>query len=368
MYYPKSQIQTNIYTDGTELTYADGPQKGTAYRGYYYKLSNGEMWTGKTPEEPPNDRLELPPVTLDEKFSGETLTVDLWYNSQERIDDGWDGPVPGDNNIYNGGNEFQQTDVMSDYLSIREGYDPTLTTPNYPQLPQVSVTKPTEDDYKKGNFKRYFCVKTNENIYKEISKETYDKILNRDPSIIWSYWEPFIMDWVLIGKIGEVYSTNRNLTELYQIRNNRVGFDRYLKFVYSNYFRYDGELEDRYYPQSEELVPTALPPAYGYPQNTLQNCGNCVFNKQNHCQKWKNSRIKTDYWCVSWSNVRPEEKASSQNRVPDFAPSKEGIIRGIQARQAKNTSNPSYGNNSSMEAPESPTPSRGQSRSPGRTY
>ena len=149
MYYPKSQIQTNIYTDGTELTYADGPQKGTAYRGYYYKLSNGEMWTGKTPEEPPNDRLELPPVTLDEKFSGETLTVDLWYNSQERIDDGWDGPVPGDNNIYNGGNEFQQTDVMSDYLSIREGYDPTLTTPNYPQLPQVSVTKPTEDDYKK---------------------------------------------------------------------------------------------------------------------------------------------------------------------------------------------------------------------------
>ena len=50
-YYPKSQIQTGIYTNGGEFILSTTDE---IYVGYYYELSNGEKYTGKTPDEKPN--------------------------------------------------------------------------------------------------------------------------------------------------------------------------------------------------------------------------------------------------------------------------------------------------------------------------
>ena len=48
MYYPASQIKTNIYTNGTELVIKSDNQK---YIGYYYKTSDGKYFSGKTPDD-----------------------------------------------------------------------------------------------------------------------------------------------------------------------------------------------------------------------------------------------------------------------------------------------------------------------------
>ena len=57
MYYPKSQIKTNLYTNGNEYTVLS---TGDIYQGFYYKISTGEYFTGRTPDDRPN--LEIVPI------------------------------------------------------------------------------------------------------------------------------------------------------------------------------------------------------------------------------------------------------------------------------------------------------------------
>ena len=54
MYYPKSQIKTNLYTNGNEFVYEDS---GLFYNGYYFKTSKGEYFTGRNQDDRPNERL-----------------------------------------------------------------------------------------------------------------------------------------------------------------------------------------------------------------------------------------------------------------------------------------------------------------------
>ena len=56
MYYPKSQITPNLYTNGNELQVKS---TGENYIGYYYKTSSGIYYSGKTPEEKPSVKLIL---------------------------------------------------------------------------------------------------------------------------------------------------------------------------------------------------------------------------------------------------------------------------------------------------------------------
>mgnify|MGYP000350512004 CR=1 FL=1 len=51
MYYPKSQIKTNLYTDGKEFSLSSTKE---AYMGYYYETSTGQQYTGRTPQDGPN--------------------------------------------------------------------------------------------------------------------------------------------------------------------------------------------------------------------------------------------------------------------------------------------------------------------------
>jgi histidinol-phosphate aminotransferase len=52
MYYPKSQIKTNLITNGKELVYLSDNQP---YSGSYWKTSDGKYYTGKNPNDIPND-------------------------------------------------------------------------------------------------------------------------------------------------------------------------------------------------------------------------------------------------------------------------------------------------------------------------
>ena len=54
MYFPKSQIKTDLYTNGEEFTIL---KSNTPYVGSYYSVSSGKFYTGKNPNDGGNFEL-----------------------------------------------------------------------------------------------------------------------------------------------------------------------------------------------------------------------------------------------------------------------------------------------------------------------
>tara|TARA_R110001592_G_scaffold100565_2_gene285253 strand:+ start:10148 stop:10792 length:645 start_codon:yes stop_codon:yes gene_type:complete len=185
-YHPKSQIQTNLFTDGEEFSLST---TGEVYTGYYYKISNNSQFTGKSPSNGSSIRL----VNI----------IDL---SNEGHDGLHENP--------------QEVDTTVFY--------PNNTTSNHLFLPQYNTPLPTPDDYKREIFTRYFCKKSNENKYLEIDQKTYDKLISRDSSILWSLYTPFSLQW----KISPNESANSlyNQSSIFKTLNSGdyKGFSSYI--------------------------------------------------------------------------------------------------------------------------------------------
>ena len=128
MYFPKSQITTNQYTNGGEYVYAVSK---LPYIGYYFKVSTGKYYTGKTPDDRPNEELLF--------IAAQDYPENPQISSQIIIDP-----------IY-------------DYLTNSNSSNPPVLIPYY------SPVLPTTQDYQNGEFQRYFCKKTN-----ETTREEYD--------------------------------------------------------------------------------------------------------------------------------------------------------------------------------------------------
>ena len=64
------------------------------------------------------------------------------------------------------------------------------------------------------NSKDFFVKKRNEFSYLEISKDSYDKLVQQDPTIYFLNWEPFSIPWTLTGERKKVYNINQNITLL----------------------------------------------------------------------------------------------------------------------------------------------------------
>ena len=62
MYYPKSQLTTNLSTNGKEYQLVD---TGESYVGSYFKTSDGKFYTGKTPQDGVNMLLPNNPIAKD---------------------------------------------------------------------------------------------------------------------------------------------------------------------------------------------------------------------------------------------------------------------------------------------------------------
>lgn len=198
MYYPLSQISTNLYTNGDEFVLLISNEP---YLGYYWKNSKGEYFTGKTPQDTPTQQLTPIPVSL------ESLNDNFIYTEL----------VPG------------AVDV-NQYTLITSLYQQT-------QIPTYSPNIPTQQNYEVGEFRRYFCKKTNELIYLEINKDTYDKLINKNSTIAYQYYQPFNIPWQLTGDKEQVFKTNRNIVELTIKQLKLSQFDLYLKKDYTKYYK-----------------------------------------------------------------------------------------------------------------------------------
>ena len=201
MYYPLSQIKTNLYTNGGEYAILSSGQN---YIGYYFKISTGKYYTGKTPQDLPNDEL-----TFITTFSSvpETLT-----KTPLNIDVGEVKNVP--------------------YIDLS---NTNLNQVSY--LPYYSPQLPTQQNYQNGVFRRYFCKKTNEIIYIEIDLNQYTNLVTKNPQILWQLYEPFNVSWQLTGDKQQTAQVNKNIVELTSFRLKLFSFNIYIKEDYTKYYQ-----------------------------------------------------------------------------------------------------------------------------------
>ena len=206
MYYPKSQIKTNLYTNGGEYVVK---ATNINYVGYYYELSNGKKYVGKSPASLGEIEIILPPLISPE---------DITYNPKYVRLATWEGdPDP-------------EMDMVYDPVLFN-----TITLYNYSNLPKNSSDQPrlvpppyysipTEEEEEIGEYRRYFAKKNNELIYIEISEETYNKFINKDPKVAFDLYNCLFLPWSIND--AEV---NQNIISLIERNNNYFGFSSYFQ-------------------------------------------------------------------------------------------------------------------------------------------
>ena len=211
MYIPKNRIVTNQYSNDSSLVVKS---TGKFYKGFYYKTFDGKYFSGKTPNDPPNVELEI--VTLVGEETSQTLPQNQILYSDIAID------PPG-----------YSEEMVTNYANINN-----INLNNLPlkSTPVQSYPTPTEDDYKLGVFTRYFCVKINENRYLELSKDVYDKLVNKNSNYLWEPYTPFKLQWTIAGELDYVVNTNRNIILLTEKRLKRKGLDIFLRRNYGKFW------------------------------------------------------------------------------------------------------------------------------------
>lgn len=195
MYYPKSQIKPNLYTNGDEYILSTTNEP---YKGFYHLLSNGTLFTGKTPSDPPIIKLIKHPNN---------------YQVLPEVDEYYARIIkPSDINNYN--NEF--------------------IPPRSP--PSAIKILPTQQDKDLGVFSRYFCKKNNENLYIEINKEQFIKFQNKDIDVAWDLYTPKQVLWQIKGDKTQTYNANKNNVSLIEQRDKWYGFTQYFKDRFLKYY------------------------------------------------------------------------------------------------------------------------------------
>ena len=213
MYYPESQIITNLYTAGGEYEILSSRQE---YIGYYWKSATGKYFTGNTPQSP--NSLELLPANLiNDIFDNPTSQVYLTFYPDDDVDPGYIDYSTSPPNFY----------LISQGISLQ----------NRQLWPSYFLNIPTNKDYQIGEYKRYFCKKSNELIYLEISKDYYNKLLVNDQTVAFQYFIPFNITWKLLGDKEQMYKTNKNIVELIIKQQKLFKFDQYLKKDYTKYYK-----------------------------------------------------------------------------------------------------------------------------------
>lgn len=183
MYLPKSKYTGNQYSNGTL------GQGGSPYFGNYFVTTDNQYFTGNYPGDGPN----LPLYKID---------------------------FPN----YNEADEEENEPLVDEYLVVNT--NPNYKFPNQTLIsPTQSFRKPTESDYKVGEYIRYFAKKTNENIYYETQTQFTSN----------SLYTGFEVPWLLTGDKETVYYTNKKMVLLKetQLQISGLGFflkDNYIKF------------------------------------------------------------------------------------------------------------------------------------------
>jgi hypothetical protein len=200
-YYPKSQVKTNLYTNGAELIYKASKE---SYIGEYFKTSTGKYYTGKNPNfGTPSELVLANPINNEPDANlPENLPEPSRFITPVN-----DVPISLNGSSYSFG-----VDSRSYQYDIKPR-----------AIPSYHKTKPTNEQSLLGKYTRYFCKKNNELIYIEISQDTYNKLINRDPLIAYDLYTPANILW------QSSPSLNYNAVILIEQNLKWYGFSQYFK-------------------------------------------------------------------------------------------------------------------------------------------
>jgi hypothetical protein len=204
IYYPPNQIKPNLFANSDEFVFASDT---LPFSGSYHQLSNGRYYTGALHS---NDSQEIVPIISLTQATAIPTT-----------------------------NKTNATLVIVDDTSIENNTYTRLT--NQSQLVKEAPTNlqnpPTQQDYQTGEFTRYFAKTINQDTYIEFTKDLYDRLISKDPSIYYEQYVAFKLPWRLIGNKEQVFRINRNITVLTSQQFNLSKFGRYLKDDYLKYYK-----------------------------------------------------------------------------------------------------------------------------------
>lgn len=206
MYYPKSQITTDLYTNGQELVQGNNIE----YVGYYYKTSDERYFSGKNPNDLPSFE-----IFINEKLE----------------------QVEGDAEI---GEIGALTNEASFYLYPSNYRKSTkISIPEIaPTKPQNIIVLPTEKNYELGEFQRYFFKRINSIEYVETNNDIFKQYIKKLPNTLFRLYQPFSLPWEISGVRNDVYNVNKKTVERVAKNLNLISFKSYFKNNYTQYYRY----------------------------------------------------------------------------------------------------------------------------------
>jgi hypothetical protein len=271
MYYPSSQIQTNLYSNG-ELSIKSTKQ---IYTGFYWKTSRGEYFMGKSPDSP-NSNVEL----LNPRKSDKPRDPD---NHE---------PVDGGGNMVQ--ISYSSFDVIN-YLNLNKDID----VDNLPQIPIYTPSLPTKEDYESQEFTRFFCKKKNESFFIEINQNTFTKLKEEDSTIDYESYIPFKLSWTLTGEQNKVALENKNAVDYTENKLGALGLSQYIKYDYLLHYNITPGVtkknSKRVYSDTGIEVPLNLPKGYRLIKDN-KACVGCIYLQQGICNKWS-APVRENYYC-----------------------------------------------------------------------
>lgn len=211
MYYPKSQIKPNLYTNGKEYSLST---TGEEYIGFYYELVTGQKFTGKYPNDGTNIQL---------------ISSDSFPNKE-----GNDNIIPKNKLTvlpYPGESDPQTRHSHNNFVYSTLPKQQKSTNRNIP----VSITStPSSTDYRKGVMQRYFAKRNNQNIYLEISVNDHTLLQSKSSQIAWDLYTSISLPWYIQGE-STIIEFKNILTIKNAARSNRwpgfsMFFSDYLQF------------------------------------------------------------------------------------------------------------------------------------------
>jgi len=196
MYYPKSKIIPDQYTNGGELVYYSTK---LFYVGYYHILANNQIFTGKNPTDGKPQLLVFPTQT--------NLTP---HEAQ-------------DNPIIDEVENFITPDSNFEYDLIR-------TKNNIQQPPSILLEPKYIQPYPTyPSFIRYFAKRTNNSVFIEIDKSTFDKLTSKDKAYNWPMYVAFELPWTTGGaSTNTISSINKGIVEMTELRLKLYGLSKYI--------------------------------------------------------------------------------------------------------------------------------------------
>jgi len=211
MYFPQSQIKTNLSTNGGEFVTLSTNEN---YIGSYWSTSSGKYYTKKNPQDTPYEELiKFAPLPLNNDSSVSILGI------QSR------GSIENLNPNYE--------EVLA--YDLARGVD--VNNPEIRLIPQYFLPSPSEKEYSLGAFTRYLCKRTNQNIYIEINKDTFNGLKDASSEYLFSLYEPFKITWTLTGDTAsEVSKINFDVVSQYEKQNKFKGLVKYFK-NYSQFYK-----------------------------------------------------------------------------------------------------------------------------------